>query len=106
MAEYGFCPSGRLFEAAACGAAVLSDWWEGLDSFFTPGDEILRVNCAEDVLAALSLTDAELRRIADSGRHRSLTEHSATCRAAELEAICHRVISSGAGLLGAAAGGQ
>ena len=41
MAAMGWCPSGRLFEAAACGAAVLSDWWEGLDAFFEPGREIL-----------------------------------------------------------------
>jgi len=37
MASMGYCPSGRLFEAAACGTAVLSDWWEGLDAFFEPG---------------------------------------------------------------------
>ncbi len=41
MAAMGYCPSGRLFEAAACGTAVLSDWWTGLDSFFEPGAEIL-----------------------------------------------------------------
>ena len=34
MAEMGWCPSGRLFEAAACGAAdQLSDEWAGLDRF-------------------------------------------------------------------------
>ena len=33
----GWCPSGRLFEAAACGVPVICDAWEGLDSFFTPG---------------------------------------------------------------------
>jgi spore maturation protein CgeB len=41
MAEMGWCPSGRLFEAAACGCAILSDQWEGLDAFFAPGREIL-----------------------------------------------------------------
>ncbi len=41
MADMGHCPSGRLFEAAACGAPILSDWWAGLDEFFTPGVEIL-----------------------------------------------------------------
>src|SRR5205807_2626504 len=40
MVDMGWCPSGRLFEAAACGAAILSDTWEGLDSFFAPGEEI------------------------------------------------------------------
>ena len=41
MAAMGWCPSGRLFEAAACGTALLSDTWDGLDHFFVPGHEIL-----------------------------------------------------------------
>ena len=53
MAEMGWCPSGRLFEAAACGTPILSDWWEGLDAFFTPGDEILVAHCADDAIGAL-----------------------------------------------------
>ena len=47
MLELGYCTSGRLFEAAACGAPVVSDAWEGLDTFFTPGDEILVARAAE-----------------------------------------------------------
>ena len=41
MARMGFCPSGRLFEAAACGTPILSDAWDGLEQFFIPGEEIL-----------------------------------------------------------------
>src|SRR5205823_1548219 len=37
MAEMGYCPSARLFEATACGSAVLTDYWDGLEEFFTPG---------------------------------------------------------------------
>src|SRR5690606_28878681 len=36
MVRTGYAPSVRLFEAAACGCAIISDWWEGLDTFFTP----------------------------------------------------------------------
>ena len=36
MAAMGWCPSGRLFEAAACGVPILSDDWQGLEEFFTP----------------------------------------------------------------------
>src|SRR3954468_14896805 len=36
MAEMGYCPSGRLFEAAACGTPILSDTWEGIENFFEP----------------------------------------------------------------------
>ena len=88
MAAYGYCPSGRLFEAAACGTPLLSDSWEGLDTFFTPGTEILSVDCADDVMHALSLSDAELRRIADAARARTLEQHTAERRVIELETLC------------------
>jgi spore maturation protein CgeB len=84
MAEMGYCPSGRLFEAAACGVPVLSDSWEGLDQFFTPGGEILVARDAAEALAALDLSDAELARIARAARERVLAEHTADRRAAEL----------------------
>lgn len=87
MAEYGFCPSGRLFEAAACGTPLLTDTWEGLDSFFTPGEEILCVRGSADVQAALSRTDTELERIAARARQRTLCEHTAEARAIELERL-------------------
>ncbi len=41
MIDWGWSPSVRLFEAAACGVPIISDWWSGLDSFFEPGKEIL-----------------------------------------------------------------
>lgn len=90
MAEYGFSPSGRLFEAAACGAAILSDWWQGLDAFFAPGEEILRVNTSADVIAALRSPDAELRRIGQAARQRALDEHTADHRAFTLETYCNQ----------------
>jgi spore maturation protein CgeB len=88
MAEYGYCPSGRLFEAAACGTPILTDWWDGLDTFFKPGTEILRVNTAADVLRIIDLPDAELTAVAAAARERTLREHSAKQRVAQLEAIC------------------
>src|SRR5690349_189144 len=68
MAGLGFCPSGRLFEAAACGAPLVTDAWEGLDEFFTPGEEILVARGPEDVLAAMDLDDAELSHMACADR--------------------------------------
>ncbi len=84
MARMGWCPSGRLFEAAACGAAILSDAWEGLDAFFTPGEDILVAREPGDALAAIDLPDAEIARIARSGRERTLDEHSAARRASQM----------------------
>ncbi len=88
MAEYGYCPSGRLFEAAACGTPLFSDTWEGFDTFFTPGDEVLIVQTAEDVLAGLELSDAELGRMAEAARARTLEEHTGGMRVLELERLC------------------
>jgi spore maturation protein CgeB len=81
MAEMGWCPSGRLFEAAACGAPLLSDNWEGLDAFFTPGEEILVAGATAEALGALDLADAELKRIAANARERVLAEHTSMKRA-------------------------
>jgi spore maturation protein CgeB len=86
MATNGWCPSGRLFEAAACGVPIVSDGWDGLASFFEPGRELLVADTSEDVLAALDLGEAELRRIGAAARARVLAEHTARHRAAELVA--------------------
>ena len=91
MAKYGYCPSGRLFEAAACGTPILTDGWNGLEIFFTPGEEILRVSSAEDVVQILSWPDSRLRRVADAARRRVLANHTAERRVMELEGICERL---------------
>lgn len=84
MARMGWCPSGRLFEAAACGAAVLSDRWPGLDAFYTPGQQILTACCANDTLAAMDMSDAQLQSIGRAARERTLDEHTSRHRAAQL----------------------
>jgi spore maturation protein CgeB len=84
-----------LFEAASCGTPILSDWWEGLDSFFTPAEEILVSRSADDTIAALSLSDAELNCIALRARERVLTEHTADRRAEELETLISKTVSAG-----------
>ncbi len=84
MANAGYCPSGRFFEAAACGAAILSDYWQGLETFFRCEDEILLVNGADDVVRALEMPDGELARIAARARQRTLDEHTGERRADEL----------------------
>ncbi len=94
MACMGYCPSGRLFEAAACGTPILSDTWEGLDDFFTPGSEILVARNAEEAIDAIQLSDAELARIALAARERTLTEHTADRRAAQLEDALNRAYRS------------
>jgi spore maturation protein CgeB len=84
MAEMGYCPSGRLFEAAACGCPILTDTWAGLDLFLEPGREILTGSTTQDALAALDLAPADLAAIAKAARERTLDEHTSDHRAAEL----------------------
>lgn len=95
MAEYGYCPSGRLFEAAACGVPLLSDKWEGIGEFFLPGQEIVLVESAGDVLSALCLSDMELRRIAEAARARALREHTNDQRVLDLERSLDAVRAGG-----------
>lgn len=94
MLETGFCPSGRLFEAAACAAAVLTDSWEGLDHFFEPGREILIARTSRDATHALDLPPEELLAVGLAARRRALAEHTADRRAAELEEIVARAATA------------
>jgi spore maturation protein CgeB len=87
MAAMGSCPSGRLFEAAACGVPVLSDDWDGLDRFFAPGEEILVARGPDDAVAAITLSDEELARIGRAARERTLAEHTSDARALDLERL-------------------
>jgi spore maturation protein CgeB len=86
MVMAGYSPSVRLFEAAACGATIVSDNWPGLDQFLTPGKEILLASSTSDAQRYLSDIDSsELWRIGNNARQRVLAEHSSEHRAAEFE---------------------
>ena len=86
MVAAGYSPSVRLFEAAACGTPIVTDWWDGLDTILTPGEEILVARSAADTLAYLrDLPDEERRAVGRRARARVLAEHTAAHRAAELE---------------------
>ncbi|HEX8913659.1 MAG TPA: glycosyltransferase, partial [Humisphaera sp.] len=86
MIRAGWSPSVRLFEAAACGVPIVSDWWDGLDALFTPGDEILISRSAADTARFLRDTpEAERRQIGERAREKVLANHTAAHRAIELE---------------------
>jgi spore maturation protein CgeB len=86
MVRAGYSPSVRLFEAAACGTPIISDYWKGLDRFFTPAVEILLSRNAAETLAYLhEISDADRREIGRRARERVLGAHTAAHRACELE---------------------
>ncbi len=86
MAAAGYSPSVRLFEAGACGVPVISDPWSGLDTFFTPGSEILLADDTDAVVRIVSeQPDMQRRKIAAAARNRVLAHHTAEQRALEFE---------------------
>jgi spore maturation protein CgeB len=87
MVRAGWSPSVRLFEAAACGTPIISDFWQGLDELFQPGREILVARSPADVVRALeSHSPEEARAMGARARDRVLAAHTAAHRAGELEA--------------------
>ena len=88
MVEAGWSPSVRLFEAGACGVPIISDLWDGLETLFIPGREILLADGPQDVLAALrTMPEADRSALGAAGRRRILAAHTAEHRAAEFEAL-------------------
>ena len=81
MAVSGYCPSGRFFEAAACGTPIVTDWFGGLDAFFEPGAEVLVARDADEVLRALDHSDVDLVQMARRARERTLEQHTGYQRA-------------------------
>lgn len=86
MKAAGWSPSVRLFEAAACGTPIISDFWPGLSDLFASGTEILIAHSADDVENYLGGFTAErAAKIGAAARQRVLRAHTAAHRAAELE---------------------
>ena len=91
MKVAGYSPSVRLFEASACGTAILSDSWMGLEHFLTPGEEILLPSDAAETASILRyLSDHERARLGRRARERILGEHTSEHRAREFEFIVDR----------------
>jgi spore maturation protein CgeB len=100
MLERGFCPSGRLFEAAACETTVLSDAWPGIEQFFEPGREILVARSSDEALEAIALDRAELKRIGRAASARARECHTAEIRAREMVAAIEAAGSATASAVG------
>jgi spore maturation protein CgeB len=91
MVAAGYSPSVRLFEASACGAAIISDYWKGLEHFLAPNREVLLPKDAYEVEQILrTMPDAERTRMGLNARERVLSEHTAAHRAEQFEQIVSR----------------
>ncbi len=95
MARYGFSPATRVFEAAGAAACLITDAWEGIDSFLQPGTEILVAYNGPDVARILQELGTErARSIGEAARKRVLAEHTYAQRGALVESILRQVASS------------
>lgn len=94
MIKAGFAPSVRLFEASACGTPIISDYWEGLDSLFELGSEILVARSTQDVEDFLQLSEAERRAIGEAAHNKVMSAHTASHRAMEIENYWHEIEAS------------
>ncbi len=98
MIRAGWSPSVRLFEAAACGTPIVSDYWDGLEAFFEPGRDILIARSADDTETYLhDVSESERVEVGRRGRERVLARHTAEHRAEELEEYAREAASAGAG---------
>jgi spore maturation protein CgeB len=86
MIAAGYSPSVRLFEAAACATPIISDVWEGIEQYFTPGEEILLANSSEQAVDILEqMSEEQCRRIGRKARERVLAKHTPEHRVKQLE---------------------
>ncbi|WP_242927501.1 CgeB family protein [Pontibacter vulgaris] len=86
MRKAGYSPTAHLFEAAACCTPIISEYWDGLDSIFDIGSEILVARSAKDTLCYLrEICNSERKAIGARARKKVVTQHSAAHRALELE---------------------
>jgi spore maturation protein CgeB len=88
MADIGYSPPTRVFEAAGAAACLICDAWAGIEQFLEPGAEVLCASSGEEVVELLTDLSAEAaRRIGAAARRRILAQHTYEHRARELRAL-------------------
>ena len=88
MASVGFSPPTRVFEAAGSGSCVITDKWDGIETFFATGTEILVASSAEEIVGLLSsVGPEEARTVGLNMRARALRDHTYALRARQVDNI-------------------
>ena len=102
MADFGFSPPTRVFEVAGAGTCMICDDWPGISDCFEPETEILVVQSAEEVAAALHTHDAAaLRQIGHAFRARALRDHTYAQRAVQADFAFRECLARRRGEIGA-----
>ena len=93
MAEVGFSPATRVFEAAGAAGCLITDAWEGLELFLAPDEEVLVARDGQDVAEHLrALTPERARAIGEAARQRVLAEHTYARRGAEVDQLLRHAL--------------
>ncbi len=88
MADMGYSPATRVFEAVGAGACLITDAWLGVELFLEPETEVLVARDGRDVAEHLrALTPERARAIGEAARRRVLAEHTYARRAVEVDAL-------------------
>jgi spore maturation protein CgeB len=88
MADVGYSPATRVFEAAGAAACLITDSWEGIEQFLAPDAEVLVARDGADVARHLAdLTPERAQAIGAAARRRVLAEHSYQLRAEQVDRL-------------------
>jgi spore maturation protein CgeB len=86
MAQCGYSPPTRIFEAAGAASCIISDEWTGIGLFLEPGREVLTAANGDEVIDHLKqLTSARSREIGAAAQRRILAEHTYDKRGRQFE---------------------
>jgi spore maturation protein CgeB len=95
MADIGYSPATRVFEAAGAAACLITDAWEGIELFLQPETEVLVARDGQDVAEQLrALTPERARTIGQAALARVLKEHTYAQRAVQADAILREELAS------------
>jgi spore maturation protein CgeB len=95
MANIGFSPATRVFEAAGAAACLITDAWEGIELFLKPNEEVLVARDGQDVADQLGdLTPERARAIGQAALARVLREHTYAQRAVEADRVLREELAA------------
>jgi spore maturation protein CgeB len=95
MADVGFSPATRVFEAAGAAACLITDAWDGIELFLKPDNEVLVARDGQDVIEHMrALTPQHARAIGEAALRRVLAEHTYAHRGAQVDALLRQEMAS------------
>ncbi len=94
MADYGFSPPTRVFEAAGAGACLVTDRWNGIESFLSPGSEALVASGYADVASFVyGVSQENATEIGNRGRDRIRSRHCYSQRGEQMDGFLSRLFT-------------